>query len=189
VAAASSPAGGALARALERRSALPPRVLRDRLAGAVAPIDGGFTLVSKLSGGGIVTRTLRAPETDRPLFGRVEPERIRVALVHRGIDTSPFQPIVRVELTPEGEGTRVRLALAPHPNARTFGGAFAVGAILLLVAAGLQVGTRPGLALATAVFAVALGGFPHLRARVGFGQDADRVVVALAELLELEPAP
>lgn len=183
----SPPGGGALSRSLTRHSPHSPAALRARLREAVEPLDGGFTLVSRLSGGGIVTRTLRAPDTDLPLFGRVEPDRIRVALVHRGVDTSPFQPIVGVALDGEGEGSAVRLDLAPHPNARTFGGIFALGAVLLLVAAAVQFSGQPGVAVAAGLFAVALGLFPHLRARVGFGQDADRVTDALVELLELEP--
>ena len=48
----------------------PPDIVRSRLIEAVEAVDEPFTLVSKLSGGGIVTRMLRAPQTSRPLFGR-----------------------------------------------------------------------------------------------------------------------
>lgn len=187
MAAAPPQRASALSRTVQRRSDVCPEALRARLASAVAPMEGGFTLVSKLSGGGIVTRALRTPETELPLFGRVEADRIRVALVHRGVDISPFQPIVGVLIEPSGQGSLVGLDLAPHPNARTFGGAFAFGALLLLAAAAVQFPAKPSIALAAALFAVALGIFPHLRARRGFGMDADRVVAELDRLLDLEP--
>ncbi|MEC7949351.1 MAG: hypothetical protein VX265_17420 [Myxococcota bacterium] len=187
MAAAPAPRVSALSRTVQRRSDMPPEALRARLASAVAPLEGGFTLVSKLSGGGIVTRTLRTPETELPLFGRVEADRIRIALVHRGVDISPFQPIVGVVIEASGRGSLVALHLAPHPNARTFAGAFALCAILLLLAAAVQFSAKPGIALAAALFALALGLFPHLRARRGFQMDADRAVAALDGLLALEP--
>jgi len=182
-----APRAGHLSRTVRRRSPHSPAALQARLEQAVEPLEGGFTLVSRLSGGGIVTRTLRAPDTDRMLFGRVTAARIRVALVHRGIDTSPFQPIVSVGLVADGEGSRVELELAPHPNARTLGGVFALGAVLLLGASLLQLVAQPVVALTGVVFAMVLGGFPHLRARHGFRRDAEAVVQALGSLLELEP--
>ena len=184
---AEAPRAGHLSSRVSGRSPHPPESLQVRLEQAVEPLDGGFTLVSRLSGGGIVTRALRAPDTDRPFFGRVTADRIRVALVHRGIDTSPFQPIVTVELLADGGGSRVELELAPHPNARTLGGVFALGAVLLLGASALQLTAQPVVAVTGVVFAGVLGGFPHLRARHGFRRDAEQVVQALVSLLELEP--
>lgn len=182
-----TPSTGPLTRTLLRRSAVAPAELRRRLERSVAPIEGGFTLVSKLSGGGIVTRTLRTPESELPLFGWVRDDRIRVAMIPRGVDLTPFQPIVGLQLSPAAEGTEVRMELAPHPGARTFGGIFAFGAVLLLIAAGVQFSGSPGVALLAALFAVVLALFPHVRARRGFGADADRVTEALDALLELEP--
>lgn len=185
--AASSPARpSALSRVLQRRSAATPGELRARLDASVAPIEGGFTLVSKLSGGGIVTRTLRTPDSDRLLFGRVGADRIRVALIPRGVDISPFQPIVGVGLESSGDGTAVTLELAPHPGARTFGGIFAFGALLLFIAAAVQFSGAPGVAALAASFALVLAVFPHVRARRGFQDGADRVTATLDELLELE---
>ena len=184
---ADVPQSTALTRSVCLTSRHPPDALRAHLETLVEPLDGGFTLMSRLSGGGIVTRTLRAPDTERPLFGRVTPERIRVALVHRDVDMSPFQPIATVRLDPDGGGSRVTLELGPHPNARSFGGIFAFGAALLLGASLFQFSCRPVVAVSGMGFAVLLAVFPHLRARHGFGQDADRAVAVLTSLLELEP--
>lgn len=171
---------------MQRQSPASPAALRARLDASLARIEGGFTLVSKLSGGGIVTRTLRTPDSDRLLFGRMGPERIRVALIPRGVDLSPFQPIVSVLLQPEHGGSAVTLEMAPHPGARTFGGIFAFGAVLLLIAACLQFAGSPGVAVLAGLFAVLLAVFPHIRARRAFRADADRVTEALDRLLELD---
>ena len=90
MAAAPAPRVSALSRTVQRRSDMPPEALRARLASAVAPLEGGFTLVSKLRGGGIVPRTRRTPETELPRFGRVEADRIRSALVHRCVYARPL---------------------------------------------------------------------------------------------------
>ncbi len=167
------------------RSVLPPGALLARLRSEVAPLDGSFTLVSKLSGGGIVTRALRAPETERPFFGKVGPEEFTIAVIPRGVDVSPYQPILRGRVAGAEEGSVVALTLAPHPGARPLVGVHAVGALLLVGAAVSMLATRPDVAAVGFVFAVVLAGFPWLRARHGFGGDCARSVARLREVLDL----
>ena len=161
--------------------ASPSDVLR-QVRAQTEPLDEGFTLMHRLSGAGIVVRTLRAPETERPFFGKVFDDRFHIALVPSTHDVTPFHPIARVQLSaaPSG-GTLLSAELAHHPNARSFALAFQVGGAAL--GTGLLVAPphEPVMLLGGLVLAVLFAVFPSLQARVRFEQSVDRLKHALAE--------
>jgi len=169
-----------LERRVELRCSLPPDQLGEALA-RVSAVAESFSLVSKLSAGGIVTRVLRAPETELPFFGRVGPDRFDVAAVPRGRAQTPYQPILRGRVEASGEGSRVLLELRPHTDARTFGAVF-LGFGVLLGALGLfRIAADPvvgGLAL---LFAGAFACFPQLRAVHGFHLSCEQSVQLLLD--------
>jgi hypothetical protein len=149
------------------------------LATQVAPLEGGFTLVSRVSWGGAVTRVLRETESDLPFFGRVGDGGFKFAALPRGPNVSPFQPIMTGDVVETEEGCRVRISMAPHPGARTFAGLFALGGGMLLVAGATRVSEAPGMALFLALSAVVFMVFPSARARLGFDQGCAMSVAAL----------
>ncbi len=166
-------------------SGLSPVMLLAALRTAVEPLDGGFQFVSKLSGGGVVVRVLRAPTTDRNWFGRVEESTFRVAMVMTDGSGSPFQPILRGAVTAQGEGSLVALELAAHPDARAFSGLFVIGGVLLGAASLLVLGQSvvtggTGLGLA-ALFLM----FPRFRARLGFQHACASSLAAFERQLDL----
>lgn len=164
-----------------------PPVLLDRMRGLTEPLDGGFTLMHRLSGAGVVVRTLRAPDTTRPFFGKVREADFSVAMVPHASDITPFHPIIRARVDdgPHG-GSLLSAELAHHPNARTFAPLYAFGAVALGLGVLIAARDQPplvggGLALAT-LFAV----FPTLQARMRFRQSVERSAEAFARTLGLE---
>jgi hypothetical protein len=163
----------------------PPARVLAQLAAQVAPLEGGFTLVSRVSWGGAVTRALRDTGSELPLFGQCTADGFKIAALPRGPDVSPFQPILDGTITALDGGCRVSVEMAPHPGARTFAGLFVLGGGMLLVAAALRVGEAPGMALALTLFAVTFFVFPTLRARIGFAQGCEMSVSVLRGALGL----
>lgn len=145
-----------------------PAALLERVRERVEPLDEGFTLMHRLSGGGIVVRSLRAPPTRLPLFGKVDPAGFRVALVPDSRDISPFQPIVRARIMPAPGGSRVEATLRPHPDARTHALAFLLLAAVLILASMVRGLEEPGFALVGYGFAAVAAAFPGFRARWSF---------------------
>ncbi len=171
------------------RAAAPPAALEERLRALVEPHPGGFTLVHRLSDGGAVVRSLRAPATALPLFGEVGGGRFRLALVPVPSDISPFQPILRGELHPDGGGSRLVLTLRPHPDVHTHQLLFLLLAGVVILGSMVRGLEAPGQALAGFAFAALAVAFPSWRARHSFGQGCAAARARLAALLELEPLP
>jgi|GEM_PF-1918441 len=162
-------------------SAQEPVDLLAALRSAVEPQVGGFQFVSKLSGGGVVVRVLRAPQTERGWFGTVDDDRFSIVMVARDSSGTPFQPILRGEVAPTPKGSTVDVELAAHPDARAYSVFFVVGGVLLggastlALSQGLLVGWI-GLALAGLFL-----WFPALRARLGFEAACETSRTAFAE--------
>jgi len=143
--------------------------------------------VSKLSGGGVVVRVLRAPSSERPWFGAVEPTSFKVALAPQDTTGTPYQPILRGTIRPDGTGSEIELALAPHPDARMFSILFTVGGGLLGFASLLSLSENPVMGGAGLVMAGLFLAFPSFRARLSFDDACAVSLTALEEQLELTP--
>lgn len=163
----------------------PPSAARQALVDSTEPLLGPFTMVAKLSGGGIVIRVLRAPETEHPLFGRFDGDHFSVAPVHHGGDVTPFQPIVRGSFAAHGANTRLRATLAPHPHAQSYDVAFHVVGVLLLIGAAIQATVSLGLGALLATFGLLAVLFPRGRAAAGFALEARRVEATLRRVFDL----
>jgi len=164
--------------------------LREALSGHTAPQEGGFTLMHRLSGAGVVVRTLKAPETERALFGTVEDSGFSVAFVPSQRDVTPFHPIIRGQLVPHANGgTMVTAELAHHPDARTWAPLYAFGAVVLGIGSVLRFGDQPALMWSGLGLALLFAVFPTLQARVRFGGACQAAAGRLAELLKLERQP
>lgn len=170
------------------RSPLPPDALREALAAVVEPTDWPPPLIFKLSGGGIVSRVMESPETDRAFFGVVRPERIRIARATRGRPVTPFQPILLITITDEQTGSLIDVTLRPHREARSLSGVFALAGFTLIGAA------LPAMLAAEPLSFVAAGAgavfmvFPSWRARTGFRADLSDALDALLAALPVERA-
>lgn len=185
-----SQAPGPLLQEHRLRVDLPPPGVAARLSPLVHEHTGPFVLTFKLSGGGIVTRVMETPETERPWFGEVDQTRLRLVAMPDGSGVTPYQPILRGELRPEGAGTALELSLAPHPGQQSWSLPFALAGLLLglwgalMLVQGVLI---PG-ALALS-FGVAFVIFPSLRARTAFARDCARDLARLRRDLGLEAAP
>ena len=174
--------------ALEHRRSVtlaqPPDAFAAQLRDAVQPSTEPFTLVSKLSGGGIVVRALRTPATERPFFGRVEHGRFAIAPTRKTGNVTPFQPLIRGTWSPTEAGTQLDLHLAPHPNAQNWDIVFTIAGLGLLPGAALQALSNVPLAAALGAFGLAALAFPRLRARASFAAEVDIALPALAQALD-----
>lgn len=176
-------------RALQLWSPLPPEALIARLAAEVEADAAPMTLVWRVSGAGVVARSLRAPATTRPLFGKLEADRFRLAVVPTVASVNAFQPILRGALRPDRGGTALSLDLRPHPDARGLIGVFlAFGALLVLISA-MGALKQPGLAAVGYGFAALAALVPTLKLRLGFARGCDQALAVLGPLLALQPAP
>jgi len=176
-------------RRLRRWSPLPPDALRARLREAVEPFEAPFTLRFRVSGAGVISRSLEAPETTKPLFGLVTPDRLRLACTPRAADVNPFAPIIRAELRAEAEGTALDLVLRSHPMAPGLIGFFRVFAAALGLASALGATTRPDVAAVGVVFALLFLVVPPLRARWGFDRGCTAAIAALEAAVPLQVPP
>ncbi|MEL6349056.1 MAG: hypothetical protein AAFV53_38485 [Myxococcota bacterium] len=171
-------------------SELTPSELRETLAEVVEPVDWPFPLVFKLSGGGIVSRVMDAPKTDRPFFGQIE-ERIRFAVASRGNEVTAFQPILRLTIEPDADnaGSVVQVRLRPHGESRSFAGLFAVFGGTIAIAALPALFNGEPIALIGVIVGLLGIFFPPLRARLSFQADRDRALDALTSHLPLTAHP
>jgi hypothetical protein len=168
------------------RTDLSPAAFLATLRGVMEPLDGGFKLVSKLSPGGIVVRTLRAPETDLGWFGTIREHKFSVAMIVRDKSGSPFEPIVRGEVRARDGGSEVEVELSPHPNARMFSILFTLGGGLLAAASLVAISQSPALGVMGLVVAAIFLAFPGFRARVGFRHTCRATLTAFEAQLGLE---
>lgn len=137
-----------------------------------------FRFVSKLSGGGVIVRVLQAPETDRPFWGKIQENRIRIVQNIPSQNISPYQPIVYLELEEAEKGTEISVLMKPHKDASMFALFEWMGAILC-VTAGLIALSQSPLAGVTIVFGLALGVFPWFRSRKLFAFEKNRCLEGL----------
>ena len=177
-------------------SALEPAAFLVALQKCVEPTDGQFEFGARVSGVGVVTQTLRGPETSRQFFGLVGEDGFRIALVVDSSQVTPYEPIIDGEFVPHGRQTALRLKLRPHPHAGMAGGLVTVSSTLLaglvFVAVGLgwwndAVEVSKGLALIAGFGALAFVGrvIPAKRAEIGFSKAVERAILALTDALQL----
>lgn len=159
-----------------------------RLRGVTASHRGPFRLVSRLSGGGAIVRALAAPKTELPFFGELSAERLRFARVPRATSISPWAPIARGAWEQAPGGARLRLTLAPHPQAGLVGELASIFALPLAVVGVAALGSAPGYAVALLVWVGAMVGLPRWWARRVFTAEVAGFRAALAEAL-VHPVP
>lgn len=159
-----------------------------RLRAATAAHRGPFRLVSRLSGGGAIVRALAAPPTDQPFFGELTAERLRFARVPRATSISPWAPIARGAWEAAPGGARLRLTLAPHPQAGLVGELASIFALPLAVVGVAALGSAPGYAAALLVWVGAMVGLPRWWARRVFTAEVDGFRAALDAALA-NPVP
>jgi hypothetical protein len=167
------------------RSPLSPSALRAALAEIVEPTPWPPRLVFKLSGGGIVSRVMAAPETSLPFFGLVSDEKIRIARATRGRQVTPFQPILLGTITAADDGSALTLQLRPHREARSLSGLFGVAGFVLIGAALPALLEARAMGVIGLLFGAAFMVFPTWRARTCFAADHRDALAALHESLPL----
>ena len=172
------------------------RAFRAALEAIVEPTDGLFEFGARLSGAGIVTQTLKGPESERPFFGLVGEDGFRIARIVDSTQVTPFEPIIDGEFVPHSGQVALRIKLRPHPNAGLAGDVLGVGSAILfglvLIAAGLgwwndDVESARALTLVIGFGGLAFLGrrIPARRAQLGFAEAVERAVGALVAALDL----
>ncbi len=165
------PASGTSAwaqRSLQLDFAQEPQALREALLTITEPWDKGFTLYHRISGAGVVVRSLRSPATERPFFGEIQEERLRFALVPRQDAITPFAAIARGTIVANLGGALLDLRLSPHPDARPFSLLFQGFGLVLGLGALLVSLSRPDLGVMGLLLALLAIFLPTWRARRAF---------------------
>ena len=136
-----------------------------------------FRLVSRLSGAGIVVRSMEIPTTDKPFVGKVNDNDIVIAQTLGLVNISPYQPIIRLI----SHGTTVEMTFRPHPDVFLMSPLEWVGGFVC-IASGLIGVTQNPLALLAVVLGVLIIVLPRYRAHWHFARELMRAKVALQEL-------
>ena len=153
----------------------------DHLESMLEPVPS-FRLVAKLSDGGIVTRTLASPQTERIIFGNRSENRIHFALTNYGTVSSPFQPICRCVLFSSHGSERLQISVKPHQQSMILFPFYALTAAALMAISFFCVLNFLWIQSLSCVFiALALLGIPYLRMRQGFATDTTQLLEFLQE--------
>ena len=150
----------------------------------VHPVDN-MRLVSKLSGAGIVTRTLEVPETEKLWFGIMNEDYIKIAQCLPSVNVSPYQPIVTLKIDgtsgADEQSSGVVVRWAPHPDANILAIPEWLGAGLCIFAGLVGMQQNP-LGLMGVVFGILLFVLPRFRASWNFKREMQRAEEAFSTL-------
>ena len=137
-----------------------------------------FSIVAKLSAGGVVVRTLRAPKSDMPFFGMVG-EKLQIAELRYTNNLTPYQPLLTMQYSQNGA---VEVVLAPHPEMMDLGVLYNIAGIILLGSTIPMMSIKPQLSLISGIFGVLLLIYPAIRARVSFDEACASAITNLKAL-------
>ena len=140
-----------------------------------------FSIVAKLSAGGVVVRTLRAPKSERPLFGVIA-HKVQIAELRYTHNLTPYQPIMTMQYEAVQNGGKVHIQLAPHPEMMDLGILYNIAGIVLLASTIPMMSIKPQLSVISAIFGVLLLVYPALRARISFDEACLSALFALSQL-------
>lgn len=140
-----------------------------------------FSIVAKLSAGGVVVRTLRAPKSKHPLFGMIA-EQIQIAELRYTHNLTPYQPIMTIQYETVQNGGKVHIQLAPHPEMMDLGVLYNIAGVVLLASTIPMMSIKPQLSMISAIFGILLLIYPALRARVSFDEACASALAALHTL-------
>ena len=145
-----------------------------------------FRVVAKLSAGGIVVRTLQAPDSDKLFFG-ILTEKIQIAELRYNKDITPYQPLLHIVLREEGAGTRLDIHFAISSEFFDIAILYKIAGILLCLASIPLLFQQVYLALYALIFGLLLVIYPILRSRMTFAETCASAEQKLRSLpLELE---
>ena len=136
-----------------------------------------FRLVSRLSGAGIVVRTLEIPQTSKPLMGKVSDKEIVIAQTLDPVNISPYQPIVTVNFL----DSSIELTFRPHQDVYLLSPVEWLGGFVCIVSGAVGMLQNP-LALLAILLGIAIVAFPRYRAQWNFDRELKRAKSGLQEL-------
>ena len=169
--------GGAFVEHIEVwQTSLTKTELTHQLRSLTEPVEE-FRLVSRLSGAGIVVRSLDMPTTDKPLIGRVSDKEIVIAQTLELINISPYQPIIRIV----SHGSTVELNFRPHSDVYLMSPLEWLGGFVC-ISSGLVGLTQNPLAILAILLGIAIVALPRYRARWNFARELTRAKNSLNEL-------
>ena len=140
-----------------------------------------FSIVAKLSAGGVVVRTLRAPKSEQPFFGMVG-SLLQIAELRYTHNLTPYQPILNMEYIPKDTGGVVEVLLAPHPKMMDLGILYNIAGVLLIGSIVPMMSVKPQLSFIAGIFGILLLIYPALRARVSFDEACTSAIRSLEQL-------
>jgi len=157
-----------------------PSVLIQQLQEDIEPIEE-FRLISKLSGAGIVVRTLETPETNKGWMGFQKKGVWQIAQCLEAVNISPYQPIIRLSITPTQVGSTITAEYAPHEDVHLLSVLEWVGGALCVIA-GLIGSTANPLAFTAVFLGIGIVVLPRFRARWNFERECERARESLQSL-------
>ena len=140
-----------------------------------------FSIVAKLSAGGVVVRTLRAPKSDMPFFGMVG-KKLQIAELRYTNNLTPYQPLLTMEYTPTDLGGNVEVKMEPHPEMMDLGILYNIAGMILIGSTIPMMNIKPQLSVIAGIFGILLLIYPALRARVSFDEACASAIKNLADL-------
>ncbi len=139
-----------------------------------------FRLIGKLSGAGIVVRTLEQPETEKRYMGMSDDEGWKVAQILEPVNVSPYQPIVHLIPTEQNGAVMVDVLYRPHKDVHLLSPLEWIGGALC-VFAGVVGLAQSSLAIGAVLLGVGIVALPRYRARWNFQREVTRTRQSLQE--------
>ena len=144
-----------------------------------------FNVISKLSAGGIVVRTLQAPNREEPFFGMIAEDwkaRISIVELRYKQNLTPYQPILHITLEELEEGTRIHIRCAKHRDMFEIGFLYNIAGVLLLLGTIPIYSVRPNMVFVSVFFGMALLVYPKLRAQISLAEATSSAIESFRAL-------
>ena len=166
-------------RVLSLASTLSEEELRQRLQPHVEIVED-FKIISKLSDGGVVVRTLKAPQSERTFYGILD-DSVQLAELRYDKNLTPYQPIVRIGFEKDSP-TRVVLTATLPKKMYELGWIYNIaGGLLVLSSLPLYL-SKISIGITATFFGAMLLIYPKLRAKISFDEATDSVFTKIKAL-------
>ena len=140
-----------------------------------------FRMISKLSGGGVVVRTLEAPKSDALFYGMIS-DTIEIAELRYDSNITPYQPILKILLCEENGGCMLDIHFSLPKEYLDIGILYNIAGILIALSSIPLFRAGHPLTWVAILFGVIMFWYPILRSRISF---ADACSSALRKIQTL----
>lgn len=140
-----------------------------------------FRMISKLSGGGVVVRTLEAPKGDTLFFGTIK-DTLEIAELRYDSNITPYQPILYIVLVEKEEGCVLDIHFSLPREYLDIGILYQIAGVLICSSSIPLFMEQHHLSIVAVVFGCMMFLYPIFRSRVSFAEACSSAQTKLQSL-------